>query len=264
MYLAALYQILRRRGVTLLDYYTQILDATGEYDCVGRSVMMSGAMGMQRKEQIMRTLRQSYPRTLAGAAVRKVVDHWDEKAFGPFVSETQKLPRDVLQFFTDAGVVTIRPSGTEPKIKVYYQLVPSAEPTRAKGEALLKAVRGRADDFTCAVYNELLAIIGLHLSVPALKLPDIVDLDCRVAFEQATLPALREGLRRGRFRSLDKDLLPWLRDETKNMTPGADPLPALKAAVASACGEWEPELRDARGFSELAAWAAGAATAKGP
>lgn len=254
IYLAALYQMLRRRRQTFLDYYIRIVEQLGEYDCVSRSVMMAGAAGMQRKEQIMRTLRSAHPARLGGTPVKKAVDHWDEREFGPFVSETEKLPRDVLQFFTEAGVITIRPSGTEPKIKVYYQLIPYGARSQARGAALLKEIRAKAETFAAGVVNELLAIIGIRLSAPALRLPDIIDLDCRIAFEQETLPALLRGLEEGRFASLEQDLLPWLREQTRGMTPGADPLPALKSALASACAEWQTALPNSPRLAELSAW----------
>jgi hypothetical protein len=39
------------------------------------------------------------------------------------------------------------------------------------------------------------------------------------------------------------------------MTPGADPLPALKAPVACLCEQWRQELASAPLFTELAKWA---------
>lgn len=243
MYLAALHQRLRQQGQTLLDYYIRILEELGGYDDVNRSIMMVGAEGVSKRDRIMDSLRDwlrnPRPKTVAGHAVRDFVDYWDQnpETFGPFVSETDKLPRNVIQISTDAFLVTARPSGTEPKLKFYCQLLPHGDPSRARGMELLQEVRAKADQIARSVYNELLARIGLSLGEAGLLLPDIVDLDRKLDFEQQTVPQLREALAKGTFTRLD-DLLAWLRQRTAAMTPGADPLPALKAPLAYLCDQW--------------------------
>jgi phosphoglucomutase/phosphomannomutase len=237
MYLAALYQRLAHEGRTLLDYYVAILEELGGFDSVNRSIMMAGAAGMMQKDRIMSALRDSPPAVLGGQTVNRFVDYWDEDAFGPFVSETDEMPRNVLQMFTDSFVITIRPSGTEPKLKLYCQLLPYGEPSGARGHALLREVRARADTLARRIYNELLAVIGVSLSEASLFLPDIVDLGGKQKFEERTIPELRAALEAGRFADVEAALA-WLREESAAMTPGSDPLPALKAPVAYLCGEW--------------------------
>src|SRR6185436_14626465 len=63
MYLAALYQQLHGRGMTLLDYYLRMLEQFGGYDTVNRSITMRGAEGVSRKDRMMESLRQSPPKT---------------------------------------------------------------------------------------------------------------------------------------------------------------------------------------------------------
>jgi len=254
MYLAALYQRLRQEGRTLLDYYLQILDECGAYETVNRSITMSGAEGMLRKDRLLVSLREAPPQTLAGQKVQRAVDHWDQEAFGPFVSETDRLPRNVLEYFTGDFIITVRPSGTEPKLKCYCQLLPGAEPPRARGLLLLREARQRADTIARSVYNELLGRIGLSLGEAALWLPDLVDLDRKRDFEQKTARELRDALASGRFGQLN-DLLAWLRGQVASMTPGADPLPALKAPLACLCEQWREELPAVPLLGELADWA---------
>jgi hypothetical protein len=62
------------------------------------------------------------------------------------------------------------------------------------------------------------------------------------------------ALAQGRFKDLD-DVLNWLRREVAHMTPGADPLPALRASVTHLLKQWENELRASPLFTELAGWA---------
>ncbi len=255
MYLAALYQRLAAEGRTLLDYYAHILEELGGFDSVNRSIMMAGASGMIQKDRIMASLRETPPEVLGGQTVHRMVDYWDQEAFGPFVSETDKLPRNVLQLFTDSFVITIRPSGTEPKLKLYCQLMPHGETSKARGQELLDEVRAKADAIARRIYNELLARIDLSLTEASLLLPDIIDLDRKRSFEDQTAPALRAGLEDGRFASLEA-LLDWLRDEVAAMTPGSDPLPALKTPVAHLCAEWAGDGVASERLDELKGWTA--------
>ncbi len=253
MYLAALYQRLHAEGRTLLDYYLAILEELGGFDTVNRSIMLAGASGMMKKDQIMKSLRDSPPRVLGGQTVHRTVDYWDQEAFGPFASDTDRTPRNVVQMFTDRFVITIRPSGTEPKLKLYCQLLPHGEASAARGMELLREVRVEADAVARRIYNELLGVLDTSLSEAALLLPDIVDLEKKQKFDGETIPALRQGLASGAFAGL-APLHEWLRKEVAAMTPGSDPLPAVKAPVAYLCGEWAGEVESPL-LAELASWA---------
>lgn len=112
----------------------------------------------------------------------------------------------------------------------------------------------KADQIARQVYNELLTRIGLSLSEAGLRLPDIIELDRKRDFEQQTVGQLREALAQGRFAHLN-DLLSWLRTEVSSMTPGADPLPALKAPIAYLCTQWSKNLAASPVLAELARWA---------
>jgi hypothetical protein len=202
----------------------------------------------------MESLRRDPPTQIGGAHVLRVVDYWDESVFGPFVSHSDRLPRDVIQLQTEAFVVTVRPSGTEPKLKFYLQLLPGPGVPAVKGRGLLGALRERASELALGVYADLLDRIGLRLEPCALRLPDIVDLDRKLEFQQRTVPALREALGSGRFATLD-ELLAWLRTEVAAMTPGSDALPALKEPLAQLCDDWRDALPGTSLRGALAAWA---------
>ncbi|MGM9788203.1 MAG: phospho-sugar mutase [Candidatus Cryptobacteroides sp.] len=78
------------------------------------SLVRKGKSGAEEIQQIMADFRSNPPATMCGSPVVKVVDYLDTAATG--------LPKsNVLQFFSeDSDVVSIRPSGTEPKIKFYF------------------------------------------------------------------------------------------------------------------------------------------------
>jgi phosphoglucomutase/phosphomannomutase len=260
MFLAALHQKVWQEGRNLLDYYIEILEKLGGFADTGRSIVMTGAEGGIQRDRIVASLRASLPRNLGGRPVRKVVDYWSEETFGKLQSSTDQLSRNVLQFFLDGFIVTVRPSGTEPKLKFYCQLVPLEEPQdgaagRAlQGMELMRDLTERVETMARAVYQELLARLDIFLTGPALLLPDIIDIGRKQEFERETIPQLREAIAQGRFKNLD-DLLDWLRGAVAAMTPGADPLPALRASVAHLSQQWKKELEDAPLLAELAAWA---------
>jgi phosphoglucomutase/phosphomannomutase len=256
IYLAALYQLLKSEGRDLLDYYIQILDEVGPYADTSRSIMMTGADGIFKRDQIMQSLRESPLAEVAGAKVRKSVDHWDQQAFGKFKSETDKLPRNVLQYFFDSFVIAIRPSGTEPKLKFYVQVLPSPELAHTRGRERFAAAAAKAEELAVTIYKTLVQRINVELDEPALLLPDIVDLGRKQQFQERTLPAFEAALRNGKFRDLEK-CLKWLQeqDEVKAMTPGADPTPALKAPLRLLTEKWGQHEKNSALLEELHRWA---------
>ena len=260
MFLAALYQKLHLQGRHLLEYYIEILEKLGEYADTGRSIVMTGAEGGFQRDRIVASLRASLPQTLGGREIGKVVDYWNEITFGKLQSSTDQLSRNVLQFFLDGFIVTVRPSGTEPKLKFYCQLVPVDEPqgktagSPLKGMELVRDLTERVETMARAIYKELLGRLDIHLGEPGLLLPDIIDIGRKQDFERKTVPQLREAIVQSRFKDRD-ELLNWLKGEVAAMTPGADPLPALKASVAWLCRQWENEAGGTHLLAELAEWA---------
>src|ERR1051325_9936288 len=122
---------------------------------------MTGADGVFLRDRLMLALRESPPQSLGGQKIRSVRDYWDETAHGPFLSESDKLPRDVIHYTLDSFTVTIRPSGTEPKLKIYCQLLPEAEPSPTRGIALIHQAREKAEAMAGAAYHYLLQRIDI-------------------------------------------------------------------------------------------------------
>ena len=279
MFLAGLYQRLAKQGdgQTLLDYYIHILEQLGGYDTVNRSIMMAGAAGMERKDKIMAWLRGSPPTAIGGHPILRISDYWDEAQYGPLVSDSERLPRNVVQLFTQRFVVTVRPSGTEPKLKFYCQLLPAqhGQPAQqgqgeagARGPALLAAIRAEAEAAARAVYNDLLTPLSLRLGDVGLLLTDLIELDRKREFEEQLLPRLKAALIAGTITGR-ADLLAWLRAEGKTLLPGADPLPALGAPLAQVAAAWARDLPPSPGLGALldftgAAKVAGMSTDKTP
>ena len=102
------------RGQTLYGYLQEIYAEYGYFKESLLSVTKKGKSGIEEIQQMMVDFRANPPKALAGSPVVKVVDYNEPEKTG--------LPKsNVLQFFSEDGCkVTVRPSGTEPKIKFYF------------------------------------------------------------------------------------------------------------------------------------------------
>jgi phosphoglucomutase len=90
-------------------------------------VVLTGKTGAEEIEQMMVNFRNHPPKHLAGSELAVVKDYETliEKNFliGEENPINQKISANVLQFFTkDGSKVSVRPSGTEPKIKFYIEV----------------------------------------------------------------------------------------------------------------------------------------------
>ena len=118
------------RGMTLLDAVNALYGEYGWYRNDLKSFTFEGESGMKTMQGIMRTLREEQPAAIAGYGVVKVVD---------YAAEGTGLPKaDVLEYrFKNGAKLMVRPSGTEPKIKVYLSAVAdSADAADAINRAL--------------------------------------------------------------------------------------------------------------------------------
>ena len=94
------------------------------------SVVRKGVAGAKEIQQMMVDLRSNPPKEMCGSPVTKVIDYLEPE-------KTGQPSSNVLQFFDEAGdVVSVRPSGTEPKIKFYFGA--KGDDADAKIEALKK------------------------------------------------------------------------------------------------------------------------------
>ena len=102
------------QGLTLYQLLQKIYKQYGYRKEGLVSLVRKGKSGAEEIQQIMKDMRATPPSDLVGSKVTKVIDYLDTAATG--------LPSsNVLQFFDEAGdVVSVRPSGTEPKIKFYF------------------------------------------------------------------------------------------------------------------------------------------------
>ncbi len=134
------------RGTTVLGYLEEIQRRHGLYVGAQRNVTLPGASGAQTIRAIMDAFRASPPARIGPDTVRTVRDYKQGGSGLP--------PSNVLALELESGGrVTLRPSGTEPKIKYYFELKESL----SAGEPLAKA-RERAEARLSRFIDDFLAL----------------------------------------------------------------------------------------------------------
>lgn len=104
----------KKQGKTLVDVLDDLFAKHGYYLDTQTSAFFKGADGNEKMGEILTKLRKNPPAEVDGVAVTAVEDYLLAPPEG-FV------PSNVLKFiFEDGSFVAVRPSGTEPKCKVYY------------------------------------------------------------------------------------------------------------------------------------------------
>jgi len=133
------------KGMTLYDALMEIYETYGFYREKVKSYTLEGKAGIEAIKNAMVLLRERPLASIAGVAVEKTEDFLKPEQTG--------LPRsNVLRFtLSDGAWVTVRPSGTEPKLKLY---IGAHAETDAAVEQKLSALLNDMDD-------KLTALLGL-------------------------------------------------------------------------------------------------------
>ncbi|MDE6637669.1 MAG: phospho-sugar mutase [Muribaculaceae bacterium] len=115
------------KGMDLYELLKEIYFEIGFSRERGVSVVRPGKSGAEEIVAMMKNFRENPPKQIAGSDVVMVKDYLDLNCKNLKTGELTKMDMpttsNVLQFFTEAGdKVSIRPSGTEPKIKFYVEV----------------------------------------------------------------------------------------------------------------------------------------------
>ena len=103
------------QGMTLLDAMNALYEKFGFYRNGLLSKAFEGQDGMAAMDALMKSLRTAPPAEIGGWKVTGMTDYLN--------GDTGLIPSDVLEFrLEEAGKVIVRPSGTEPKLKLYLSV----------------------------------------------------------------------------------------------------------------------------------------------
>ncbi|MDE6768360.1 MAG: phospho-sugar mutase, partial [Muribaculaceae bacterium] len=132
------------QNLTLYDLLLDIYEKYGFSRERGVSVVRPGKTGADEIVAMMKNYRENPPKSLAGSPVVTVKDYADLNCHdlknGTVTKMNFPTTSNVLQFFTEAGdKVSVRPSGTEPKIKFYVEVRENMPSKDKYEETVLKA-----------------------------------------------------------------------------------------------------------------------------
>ncbi len=134
-FFAAMHAIAHDEGRTLYDWLIDLYVRFGFYKEGLINVVKKGQQGEAEMKALMHRLRTNTPAEMAGQPVVRLLDYQEgmEKDLRNGKTIPLNFPKsDVLQFYlTDGTKISVRPSGTEPKIK-YYISVNSPLPDAGK------------------------------------------------------------------------------------------------------------------------------------
>ena len=149
-FFAAIAASARDEKQNLYDWFLQMYIDFGFYLETLVNLVRKGAEGEQQIKVMMEKFRKDPPSTIAGQKVVRALDYktrQEKNLITGQVTPIQLPASDVLQFYTeDDSKISVRPSGTEPKIKFYisvHQPLPEKgkyESVRAKLERLIGAI----------------------------------------------------------------------------------------------------------------------------
>ena len=111
------------QGMTLFDALNALYEKYGYYGEKTHNLVMPGLDGLEKMAQLMRDLRADPPAAIAGVEVLRRKDYTDGSVIDCRTGEKSAMElsgSNVLRYeLTDGTTILVRPSGTEPKIKVY-------------------------------------------------------------------------------------------------------------------------------------------------
>ncbi|NLJ40188.1 MAG: phospho-sugar mutase [Clostridiales bacterium] len=116
----------KSKGMSLYEGLLELWERHG-YFCEGlKSMEMEGKAGMRKIRKLMRGLRDNPPRLLSGKKVSIIDDYQEGKSYNLLegtAGDIELPASDVLRYtIEDDSRFAIRPSGTEPKIKLYFSV----------------------------------------------------------------------------------------------------------------------------------------------
>ncbi len=145
----------KENGLSFMEMLQDIYVKYGYSHELGISVVRPGKSGADEIQAMMKNFRENPPKSIAGSPVVCVKDYLTLNETCLKCNEVKKLDfpatSNVLQYFTEDGSkISVRPSGTEPKIKFYIEVRgemktradyhKAEEAAKAKSEAVRKAL----------------------------------------------------------------------------------------------------------------------------
>ena len=127
-YLCEIANWAKDRGKSLNDILEEIYETYGLFIEKLYTIKMEGIQGKNKIDEIMEKYRYNPPQTIFGDRVKEVIDY-NKTVENPVIN----VKSNVIQLISEKNYsITLRPSGTEPKIKFYFSLLGDNNDTNKK------------------------------------------------------------------------------------------------------------------------------------
>ncbi|MDO5718362.1 MAG: phospho-sugar mutase [Tissierellia bacterium] len=139
MMIAEMAGFYKKKGKSLLDVLNDLYEEYGYYNEELLSIVLDGLDGKEKIERIMKDFRKNPLENIGDMKLVKVIDYLNDDTGNP--------KSNVLKcFYDDGSWFALRPSGTEPKIKLYiYTKADNFEKSEEKIEDIKKSGQDRID-----------------------------------------------------------------------------------------------------------------------
>jgi len=207
----------KSHGRTLVDTLSHIWSEYGYVHNLLLSTVMRGASGKARIEKIMEQMRANPLTEIGGMQVTEFFDRQDpDGPFGPMRSGTDAASRNVLVWHLGLnGRVILRPSGTEPKCKVYVELASSSG---GDLDRLIPSTEQQCQDLADSFVIQMLATVDIVLPRWALKVEDLVSIEDKLRFVKEILPSILEQVEP---QGASQEAQSWLESKLAHHGPNA-------------------------------------------
>ena len=131
-----MYARYRTMGISLTERLRELYREYGHWLSTVYSFAFPGSAGMEQMAERMAAFRREPPAAWGGEGVERALDY--------MVGIDGLPPADVIKMFTASASVVIRPSGTEPKLKVYLTVAaPDEETAREREQRIAAEIKAR-------------------------------------------------------------------------------------------------------------------------
>ena len=134
-----------RLGKPLDVVWDELQKRFGYHLDIAYSIEFKGSAGQQAMDNLMDNLHTSPLKELNGSEVIRVEDYEKQLAFEVNKEEKITLPKSnvVKLFFDNGNTITVRPSGTEPKVKFYFGIKSQNKVDKAYADKLYELLKER-------------------------------------------------------------------------------------------------------------------------
>ena len=134
----------KEQGLSIYEKLMDLMDRYGYYREELAAITLEGKEGEEKINNTLRRLREEKPASICGIKVVEYSDYQEGKRYNYRKEEESEITlptSNVLQYrLEDDSVLTIRPSGTEPKLKIYFMVKGS---TAAEADERITELRAR-------------------------------------------------------------------------------------------------------------------------